>query len=89
MLTIMHIHDVLASMKRKIPKHRIELGDAIRRRRQELGMSQEQFAEVVDCHRNFVGRVERGQQNPTVDTLVRIAKALDCTVREIVNDTSL
>jgi len=52
-------------------------------------MSQEQFAEVVDCHRNFVGRVERGQQNPTVDTLVRIAKALDSTVREILNETSL
>jgi len=85
----MHTYDVLASMKRKIPKHRIQLGDAIRRRRTELEMSQEQFAEVVDCHRNFVGRIERGQQNPTVDTLVRIAKALDCTVREIVNDTEL
>lgn len=85
----MHIYDVLASMKKKIPKHRIELGDAIRRRRQELGISQEKFAEIVDCHRNFVGRVERGQQNPTVDTLVRIANSLDCTVRDIVNDTSL
>lgn len=85
----MHIYGVLASVKRQIPKHRIQLGDAIRRRRNELGISQEQFAEVVDCHRNFVGRVERGQQNPTVDTLVRIAKALDCTVRDIVNDTEL
>ncbi len=85
----MHIYGVLASMKKLIPKYRIELGDAIRRRRDKLGMSQEQFSEVVDCHRNFVGRVERGQQNPTIDTLVRIAKALDCTVREIVNDTNL
>ena len=85
----MHIYDGLASMKRRIAKHRIELGQAIRRRREALEMTQEQFAEVVDCHRNFVGRVERGEQNPTVDTLVRIAKALDCTVREIVNDTQL
>ena len=88
-LTIMHIHGVLASMKMEIPKHRIKLGDAIRRRRNELGMSQEEFAEVVDCHRNFVGRIERGQQNPTVDTLVRIAKALDCSVRDILRDTDL
>ncbi len=76
-------------MKKGIPKHRIELGDAIRRRRQAQEMSQEQFAEVVDCHRNFVGRIERGQQNPTVDTLVRIAKALDCSVRDILRDTDL
>ena len=35
-----------------------------------MGLSQEEFAEKVDCHRNFVGRIERGEQNPTVDTLV-------------------
>ncbi|MFC1453393.1 helix-turn-helix domain-containing protein [Verrucomicrobiota bacterium] len=76
-------------MKRRIPKYRIELGAAIRRRRQELGLSQEQFAEVVDCHRNFVGRIERGQQNPTVDTLVRIANGLKCKVVDLIRDSRL
>ena len=65
------------------------LGAAVRVRRRALGLSQEEFAEKVDCHRNFVGRIERGEQNPTVDTLVRIARALKCKVRDIIIEADL
>ena len=65
------------------------LGAAVRVRRRALGLSQEEFAEKVDCHRNFVGRIERGEQNPTVDTLVRIARALRCKVRDIIIEADL
>ena len=65
------------------------LGAAVRVRRRTLGLSQEEFAEKVDCHRNFVGRIERGEQNPTVDTLVRIARALKCKVRDIIIEADL
>ena len=78
-------------MKRskKIPAHRRDLGEAIRRRRKNLGLSQEGLAEVVDCHRNFVGRIERGEQNPTVDMLVRFAAALDCSVADLAGEASI
>ena len=76
-------------MKRPIPKERRMLGAAVRVRRRALGLSQEEFAEKVDCHRNFVGRIERGEQNPTVDTLVRIARALRCKVRDIIIEADL
>ena len=85
----MHPFVVLASVKRNIPKERRMLGAAVRVRRRALGLSQEEFAEKVDCHRNFVGRIERGEQNPTVDTLVRIARALKCKVRDIIIEADL
>ena len=61
-----------------IPAHRRRLGDAVRKRRLSLKLSQEALAERIDCHRNYIGNVERGEQNLTVDMLVRFAKALKC-----------
>jgi DNA-binding XRE family transcriptional regulator len=88
---VLNIYGVLSRMRagKRIPGHRRKLGDAIRTRRKEIGFSQEALAEVVDCHRNFVGRIERGEQNPTVDMLVRFAKALKCTVTDLTRSASL
>ncbi|MGD9782539.1 MAG: helix-turn-helix domain-containing protein [Kiritimatiellia bacterium] len=85
----MYHSDVLASMKRPIPKECRKFGAAVRIRRRALGLSQEEFAEKVDCHRNFVGRIERGEQNPTVDTLVRIARALRCKISDLFFEAGL
>lgn len=62
------------------PTHRRKLGEAIRQRRKCLILSQESLAELVGCHRNYVGNVERGEQNITVDMLVRFANALKVKV---------
>ena len=80
-----------SSMKTKkiIPVHRKRLGAALRAQRQKLGLSQEKLAEIADCHRNFVGRLERGEQNPTVDMLVRFAKALKCNINELMKEAGL
>ena len=69
--------------------HRRKFGEAIRTRRKEMGLSQEGLAEAVDCHRNFVGRIERGEQNPTVDMLVRFAKALRCKVADLATEAGV
>ena len=76
-------------MKRPIPKECCKFGAAVRIRRRATGLSQEEFAEKVDCHRNFVGRIERGEQNPTVDTLVRIARALRCKISDLFFEAGL
>ena len=70
-------------------KGRLDLGQAIRQRREAIGLSQEAFAERVDCHRNYVSLVERGEQNVTIDMLRRIAGALKCSVAEMVKDAGL
>ena len=65
------------------------LGQAIRLRRETMSLSQEAFAEKVDCHRNYVSLVERGQQNVTIDMLRRIAAALKCSVAELCSEAKL
>lgn len=51
-------------------------GKRLRAVRTERGISQERLSELVDGHRNFIGRIERGESNLTFDYLIRIAKAL-------------
>ena len=69
--------------------HRYLVGLAIRRRRQALGWSQERLAEIADVHRNFVGHVERGEQNVSIDSLVRFAAALKTSLASLFADAGL
>ena len=82
---------MLSSVKtnKRIPKHRRHFGDAIRKRRIALDLSQEQLAEGVGCHRNYMGRIERGEQNITLDMMVRVAKALGVKMAELVHEANL
>ena len=68
---------------------RVKLGKAIRTRRKLLHVSQEKMAEHIDCHRNYVGLVERGRQNLTVDMLCRFAKGFKCTVAQLMQEAGL
>lgn len=52
------------------------LGAEVRRRRIELGLTQDVLGERAGIHRNYVGMLERGERNATVLTLLRVAKAL-------------
>jgi transcriptional regulator with XRE-family HTH domain len=55
------------------------LADVIRRRRLELGLTQEQLTEKTDLHRNYLSGIERGAHNIGVSNLVTLAKALQTT----------
>ena len=55
----------------------------VRRRRYELDLSQEQLAEKADFHVNFIGGIERAERNPSLLSLVSLAKALDCSLIEL------
>lgn len=62
------------------------LGETIRAKRMEAGLSQEQLAEKANLARNYIGNIERAEYKVTVETLARIAKALGVKVRDLVND---
>lgn len=55
---------------------RARLGRAVRRLRTARGHSQEAFADAIRAHRTYVGSVERGEVNLSLDNLERIASGL-------------
>jgi transcriptional regulator with XRE-family HTH domain len=61
----------------------IRIGTEIRRRRQQLGISQSLLANKAGVHINVVGRTERGKYNPTVMTLDAIAAALNTSMVDL------
>ncbi|HEY5041480.1 MAG TPA: helix-turn-helix transcriptional regulator [Verrucomicrobiae bacterium] len=67
-------------------KHRKILGETIRSHRRGVGMSQEKLAEKADLHHNYIGELERGEKAATIDTLLKVAKALGVRVRDLVAD---
>ncbi|PCK21878.1 MULTISPECIES: helix-turn-helix domain-containing protein [Rhodococcus] len=52
------------------------VGRNLRRYRLERGYSQETFADVMGVHRTYMGGVERGERNLTLQTLEKIAEVL-------------
>lgn len=56
------------------------LGQRIRARRRELGMSQEGLAHEAGLDRSYVGRIERGEHNLTFIALVRLCRAMRCDI---------
>ncbi len=51
-------------------------GRAVRERRTSLGLSQEELADLAGLHRTYVGSIERGERNPSLLNIARLAHAL-------------
>lgn len=56
----------------------------VRAARKALGMTQEALALETGVDRSFVGQIERGEANPSLRTLCRLAAALDSDVPALV-----
>jgi DNA-binding XRE family transcriptional regulator len=67
----------------KIPKYRKVLGENIRTHRRNLKWSQEKLAEKADLHHNYIGDIERGEENVSVDALKRITTALKIRLSDL------
>lgn len=52
------------------------LGERVRARRRELGLSQEAMAHQIGIHWTFLGQVERGQRNLNLHNLLKLARGL-------------
>jgi DNA-binding XRE family transcriptional regulator len=55
-----------------------QIADKVTERRKELGLSQAELAELVATTQSSIARLESGGRPPRIDTLLRIADALDC-----------
>lgn len=65
---------------------RVAFGLAVRRRRTEVGVSQERLADLAQVERAYVSALERGKRNPTLLTQQRIAAALGVSLQQLVAD---
>jgi transcriptional regulator with XRE-family HTH domain len=61
-------------------------GSNIRRIRQERGLSQEQLADLAKLHRTYIGGIERGERNVSLNNLARIAEALGVSPADLLSD---
>ena len=69
----------MSSVDKKLTRLLLLLGAAIRDRRQSLNLSQEALAEAADFDRTYISLLERGQRNPSLSNLCRLAVALNTT----------
>jgi transcriptional regulator with XRE-family HTH domain len=60
----------------------------VRKARLAKGLSQEDLAEHADLHRNYVGGVERGARNISVDNMEKLARALETTIPALLENSS-
>jgi transcriptional regulator with XRE-family HTH domain len=56
----------------------------LRQIRQVKGLSQEDLADRAGLHRTYVGSVERGERNISIDNIERLAKALEIDIIELI-----
>lgn len=61
-----------------------ELGNRIRAERNRLGLTQEKLAEMADISESFMGHIERGGRTLSIETLARLANALNLSIEYIV-----
>ena len=74
------------AMSEQLPSQRLTA--LIRTLRKERGLSQETLAERAGLHRNSISLIERGESQPTVDTLFRLADGLGISAVELVERIS-
>jgi len=63
----------------------IFLGAKVRKEREKMGISQEEFGKLAKCHRTYVGMIERGEKNLTIYNLQKFATALGLQVKDLVD----
>ncbi len=59
-----------------------QLGLAFRHKREQLGLTQDEFAAKCGLSKNYIGMLERGERNPSYLTLLQIASNLKVTLKD-------
>lgn len=59
------------------------IGQRIRNYRIQQGLSQEKLAEFSGCHPTYIGQLERGEKNATIESIEKISLALDIPLSKL------
>ncbi len=59
------------------------IGQRIRNYRTQLNLTQEDLAEFANCHHTYIGQIERGEKNATIESIEKIVKPLNITLSKL------
>ena len=59
------------------------VGQRIRNYRTQLGFSQEKLAELAGCHPTYIGQIERGEKNATLESIEKVASSLNVSLSKL------
>lgn len=68
-----------------IPESRQIFARNLKEMRVKQRLSQEKLADIAGLHRTYVGSVERGERNISIDNMERLASALNITIQDLLN----
>ncbi|UCV20081.1 helix-turn-helix domain-containing protein [Ferribacterium limneticum] len=71
-------------MSTSLPSQRFAV--LLRKHRRDRGLSQETLAERAGLHRNFISLIERGVNQPSIDSLFQLALALEISPIDLVRE---
>jgi len=77
---------MISSHCKKKTKDRIAFGKRMKALRLELGLSQESLAERSNLHPTYVGSVERGERNISLENILALARGLRCSSKDLMPD---
>jgi transcriptional regulator with XRE-family HTH domain len=66
------------------PTPQVALGLAVKTRREELGLTQEQLDHETELHQRWISNVETGKRNPSYSSLRRLAAGLQLSTSELI-----
>ena len=67
----------------------IRIGKTIKLLRKEMGLSQEELALNSGLDRSYLGAIERGENNPTIINIIKIAGALKINASELLKQSHI
>jgi transcriptional regulator with XRE-family HTH domain len=79
---------VLSTVEKRGVGQAVEMGNRIRSRRLEVGLSQEDLGEAAGLHRTYVGHLERGEINPSLLNILKVAAALGVDGADLIQGLS-
>jgi transcriptional regulator with XRE-family HTH domain len=66
-----------------------KFGNKVKEIRSSKGISQEKLAELASLHRTYISSVELGQRNVSLVNIERLAKALQCEIHVLFEESNL
>lgn len=73
---------LLIMIRMKIQDVKLLFGERVRELRKDAGMTQEELADYAELDRSYVGSVERGERNLSIENVCRLANAINISPAE-------